>query len=246
MKPSGNRGELTSTKTSLTRRGFLAASTAALLAGCQTIPQWSGGASKPPVTNWREDPYYLSIYGPRPDEKFPLPAIDLTQISDRKYLRQIVPYQGPEHAGTLVVDPANHFLYLVRGDGTALRYGVGVGKAGLEWNGEAVVQYKRQWPRWTPTKDMIGRDPSLVKYQGGMDPGLGNPLGARALYLFANGRDTLYRIHGTNEDWSIGKSISSGCIRMLNQDVIDLYDRVPNSSNVVVRPAGNPVPVVAQ
>jgi lipoprotein-anchoring transpeptidase ErfK/SrfK len=124
---------------------------------------------------------------------------------------------------------------LVQENGKALRYGVGVGKAGLEFQGSASVQMKREWPRWTPTSDMIGRDPGrYAPWKTGMDGGSQNPLGARALYLFKDGKDTLYRIHGTNEPQTIGKAVSSGCIRMLNQDVIDLYGRVPRGSKVVV------------
>ncbi|WP_408612824.1 L,D-transpeptidase [Bradyrhizobium symbiodeficiens] len=117
-------------------------------------------------------------------------------------------------------------------------YGVGVGRAGMAWSGTANVAMKREWPRWTPTKDMIGREPDkYVKWARGMEGGTQNPLGARALYLFKDGKDTLYRIHGTNEPWSIGQAMSSGCIRMMNQDVIDLYRRVPSGAKVVVLPA---------
>ncbi|MDD7908950.1 MULTISPECIES: L,D-transpeptidase [Pseudovibrio] len=223
------KNELASSK--LTRRSFLVGSSALLLAGCQTT-----SSPRPRATlDLRADPYYVAMYGPIPDEKFPIPAVDLKQVSDSRFLRQVVPYTGPERAGTLVVDPGERFLYLVRADGTAMRYGVGVGRAGFEWSGDARVQYKRQWPRWTPPSDMIARQPELEKYRNGMEPGLGNPLGARALYLFDNGVDTLYRIHGTNEDWSIGQNVSSGCIRLFNQDIIDLYNRVPDGSPVVVR-----------
>jgi len=177
-------------------------------------------------------------YGAVTDEKFPVPAVSLADLKPR-YMRQLVDYQTNQPPGTVVVDPAHHFLYLVQGDGKALRYGVGVGRAGMEWSGTAKVSYKREWPRWTPTSDMIARDPNTYKkWSVGMDGGQNNPLGARALYLFENGKDTLYRIHGTNEPWSIGKSMSSGCIRMMNQDVIDLYSRVPAGTKVVVLPSG--------
>ncbi|SDQ94185.1 L,D-transpeptidase [Pseudovibrio sp. Tun.PSC04-5.I4] len=224
-------------KVSLSRRGFVIGSAALALAGCQTT-----NSLKPAkLADLRQDPYYKTIYGPIPDEKFPIPAVNLAQISDGKYLRQVVNYPGNEPGGSIVVDPGNRFLYLVRGDGTAMRYGVGVGRAGFGWNGDAVMQYKRQWPRWTPPADMIARQPELEEFRNGMAPGIENPLGARALYLFSDGKDTLYRLHGTNEHWSIGKNVSSGCIRLLNQDVIDLYNRVPNGSRVIVRPADNPV-----
>ncbi|GHB18080.1 L,D-transpeptidase [Pseudovibrio japonicus] len=179
-----------------------------------------------------------------PEEQFPIPAVNLDEISDGRYLRQVVNYTGPEEGGTVVVDPGNRFLYQVRGDGTAMRYGVGVGREGFNWNGDAVVQYKRAWPTWTPPAEMIARQPELEPYRTGMEPGLSNPLGARALYLFQGGRDTLYRLHGTNENWSIGRNVSSGCIRLLNQDAIDLYNRVPDGSRVVVRHASNPVEVI--
>jgi lipoprotein-anchoring transpeptidase ErfK/SrfK len=141
-----------------------------------------------------------------------------------------------------VVDPGNKFLYLVRENGRALRYGVGVGKAGLAWSGRARVGRKAEWPRWTPTPDMIARDPERNgPWRNGMAGGPGNPLGPRALYLFDGGRDTLYRIHGTTEPGTIGTNVSSGCIRMFNQDIIDLYGRVPVDTQVVVLDASDQV-----
>jgi len=173
-------------------------------------------------------------YAARQDGDYLVPAIDYRSIPPQ-FLRQEVSYPTDQPPGTVVVDPQNHFLYLVQDNGRALRYGVGVGKAGLAWSGTAHVGYKRQWPRWTPTSDMIGREPDRYgPWSKGMDGGPQNPLGARALYLFKDGKDTLYRIHGTTEPWSIGKSMSSGCIRMLNQDVIDLFQRVPTGTKVVV------------
>lgn len=141
-----------------------------------------------------------------------------------------------------MVDPGNKFLYLVRENGRALRYGVGVGKAGLAWSGKAHVGRKAEWPRWTPTADMIRREPERNgPWRNGMEPGLTNPLGPRALYLFEGDRDTLYRIHGTTEPSTIGTNVSSGCIRMFNQDIIDLYGRVPTDTRVVVLPANEHV-----
>ncbi|QPC41752.1 L,D-transpeptidase [Kaustia mangrovi] len=186
------------------------------------------------------------MYAAIPDERFPIPAVDISAV-DPEYLRQIVPFAGPEQPGTIVVDPQTRFLYLVMEDGQAMRYGVGVGRAGFEWSGRGVIQYKRAWPRWTPPDEMVARQPELEPYSianGGMDPGLGNPLGARALYIFENGRDTLYRLHGTNEPWSIGRAVSSGCIRLFNQDIIDLYNRTPDGSRVLVRGAASPAPEV--
>lgn len=214
---------------SLTRRGFVIA-VPLLLGGCV-----SAGRSATAPKAKREIPqYYRDMYAAVDDEPFPIPAPDLTKI-DPKYYRQEVAYNGPETPGSVVVDTPNRFLYLLLGEGRAMRYGVGVGKAGLEFEGTGVIQYKREWPRWTPTQDMIAREPERYgPLAQGMEPGQTNPLGARALYLFKNGVDTLYRIHGTNEDWSIGRSISSGCIRMLNQDVMDLYRRVRPGSRVIV------------
>jgi lipoprotein-anchoring transpeptidase ErfK/SrfK len=180
------------------------------------------------------DPRVAAMYSSLPDERFPVPAIDVSQIEPR-FLRQQVEYAGSERVGEIVVDPVRRFLYLVQENDRAMRYGVGVGQEGLEFQGVATIARKAQWPRWTPTANMIRRDPERnAPYAGGMPGGLDNPLGARALYLYQNGRDTLYRIHGTNEPWSIGRSVSSGCIRMFNQDVIDLHRRVPTGTRVTV------------
>lgn len=151
------------------------------------------------------------------------------------YEPQRVRYALSYAPGTIVVDPRNHFLYLVEGWGRARRYGVGVGRAGLAFKGQAVVQRKAEWPSWTPTKNMIRREPEkYARYAGGVPGGINNPLGARALYLYRNGRDTYYRIHGTTQPSSIGRSVSNGCIRMINDHVIDLYARVPVGTPVVV------------
>jgi len=172
-------------------------------------------------------------YGARPNEEYSVPAVAADEL-DPKYVRQRVRYPTLHPAGTIVVDPDAKFLYLVMEGGAALRYGIGVGREGFGWSGEAKIARKARWPNWTPPAEMIRRQPALERYRKGMQPGLGNPLGARALYLFQNGRDTLYRIHGTNEPWSIGQNVSSGCIRLLNHDVIDLFGRVPVGSSVVV------------
>jgi lipoprotein-anchoring transpeptidase ErfK/SrfK len=180
--------------------------------------------------------YYEEMYAAREDEGFLVPEVDLTKVP-REYLRQVVPYPTSERVGTVVVDTANRYLYLVQEDGMALRYGVGIGREGFAWSGRARIQWKQKWPRWTPPDSMIARQPELAKYSaanGGKAPGLENPLGARALYIFKDGVDTLYRIHGTPEYWTIGKAVSSGCVRMMHQDVIDLYDRVPNGTPIVV------------
>ncbi len=182
----------------------------------------------------RIDPAYAAMYGPRLDEPHPLPATDISEV-DPRFLRREVAYYGREEPGTIVVDTTARYLYLVREGGRAIRYGIGVGKEGLAWSGRARVGRKAAWPRWTPTPAMIRREPERnAKWAGGMEGGLDNPLGARALYLYDNGVDTMYRIHGTTEPWSIGQSVSSGCIRMFNQDIIDLHSRVPVGSPVVV------------
>jgi len=173
------------------------------------------------------------MYAAITEGEFHLAAIPYEKIP-RQFWRQNVPNKTGERPSTIIVNPREHFLYFVQPDGEVLRYGVGVGRAGFEWSGRAIVQYKREWPRWTPPPEMIARQPELVKYKDGMPAGVQNPLGARALYIFQNGVDTGYRIHGSPEWWSIGKSMSSGCIRLINQDIIDLYNRVPNGTPVVV------------
>lgn len=147
---------------------------------------------------------------------------------------QIVDFETPERPGTLMVNTGERVLYRILGDGLAIQYGVAVGKEGHDWAGIAKVGRKTEWPRWTPPKDMIARRPELAKWQEGMPGGPENPLGARALYLYAKGRDTLFRIHGTNEPNSIGRAASSGCIRMLNQDIISLYRATPVGTKVIV------------
>jgi lipoprotein-anchoring transpeptidase ErfK/SrfK len=145
--------------------------------------------------------------------------------------REVVAYDGPYGANTIIVNTSERRLYYTLGDGKALKYGVGVGREGFQWGGTHRVTRKAEWPRWTPPPQMIKREPQLAKYAAGMPGGPANPLGARALYIGS----TLYRIHGTNEAWSIGQALSSGCIRMANDDVIDLYERVKVGTRVVVR-----------
>ena len=177
-------------------------------------------------------------YAAMPNEKFPVPAVNLRKLA-RKYRRQRVEYAAKEAPGTVIVDTRTRFLHLVEADGTAIRYGVGVGREGFAWQGRARIAWKREWPTWTPPSEMIDRQPELEPYREGMEPGLQNPLGARALYLFEGNKDTLYRLHGTFDASSIGKSVSSGCIRLVNQDVIDLYNRVKPGAMVAVYQDGN-------
>jgi len=179
-----------------------------------------------------------AMYAARTDEGYQLPAIPIGKL-DPRFVRQVVDDPTGEKPGTIVVDTSQHFLYLVQPGGKALRYGVSLGKAGFGWTGSAVVQARKKWPTWTPPPEMIKRRPELAKYSaenGGMPPGPQNPLGARAMYLFRDGRDTMYRLHGTPEWDSIGRNASSGCVRFMNQDIIDLYSRVSGAAQVYVRP----------
>ncbi len=224
----------------LTRRNLLSA---LALAGAGTV------LPRPTLAQWyyeNEDdfpasPNEIPARNPRdwyvgyiPDGDMDIPVVDRRRINP-VYHRRRVEYRGPERAGTIVVDTGNRFLCLVRGDGTAIRYGIGIGREGFRWSGTAEVRRKARWPDWIPPAEMRRRRPDLpVHMEGGLD----NPLGARALYLYQGDRDTLYRIHGTNEPWTIGGADSSGCIRMLNEDVLDLHDRVPLGTQVVVREHG--------
>jgi len=177
----------------------------------------------------------LTVYGPVDGEPFPVDEVDISEV-DPIYLRQEVAYSGREAPGTIVVDVSDKFLYLVEPGGRAIRYGVGVGKQGYSFKGWANVRRKEKWPHWTPTANMIRTQPTRYgPYAAGLPGGETNPLGPRALYLYEGDRDTLFRIHGTIEPWSIGTQVSSGCIRLLNQDIIDLYDRVPTGTRVLVK-----------
>ncbi|WP_022721853.1 L,D-transpeptidase, partial [Rhodopseudomonas sp. B29] len=202
------------------------------LGGCVT-DSGTEFASAPPQS--RVSAAAAARYAAIDTDRFPIAAVEAGDLNSA-YVRQLVDYRTAEPPGTVVVDPRKRFLYLVMEGGKALRYGVGVGKAGLEFTGTAEVGRKAEWPHWTPTPNMIAREPARYgKWAKGMDGGAANPLGPRALYLYRNGKDTLFRIHGTTEPWTIGHAVSSGCIRMLNQDVIDLYGRVPKGAKVVVR-----------
>ncbi|PRD44158.1 L,D-transpeptidase [Phyllobacterium phragmitis] len=173
------------------------------------------------------------MYAAVQEGPFSLPAVPYQKVP-KQFRRQIVPDPTGEAPGTIVVSLKDRYLYLVQPGGDAIRYGVGIGKEGFLWSGRANIQYKKAWPRWTPPPEMIQRKPELVKYRTGMEGGTDNPLGARALYIFKDGADTGYRIHGSPEWWSIGQAMSSGCVRLINQDIIDLYNRVPGKAPVVV------------
>jgi lipoprotein-anchoring transpeptidase ErfK/SrfK len=208
--------------------GALALGACSTSRGIEHPPEVLSRGRNPRLQAWE------AIYRDMPDERFPIPAVDLDEVEETA-LRRTVDYRGPEYPGSLVIDTQERALFLVLEGGRAIRYGVGVGREGLAWSGRAVVGRKAEWPRWTPTPAMIAREPERnAPWASGMPAGLENPLGARALYLYRNNVDTLYRIHGTNEPWSIGQSVSSGCIRMINQDVIDLYARVPVGASVLV------------
>ncbi|MBB4065772.1 L,D-transpeptidase [Gellertiella hungarica] len=228
----------------LSRRAFLLGTLSAtgVLAGC-TTPRYVPVAA-PPVPQFAtrpvlapEDPELEAIYGPVVDDGFMIPPVPYQKI-DPKFYRQRVPDPTGEPPGTVVVDTPERLLYVVEPGGTAMRYGVGIGREGFAWEGEGIIHWRQKWPRWKPPAEMVARQPQLAQYsieKGGMPPGLDNPLGARALYIFQNGKDTLYRLHGSPEWRSIGKAVSSGCVRLMNQDVIDLYERVPYHARIVVR-----------
>jgi lipoprotein-anchoring transpeptidase ErfK/SrfK len=210
----------------LDRRIFLVGAASVLAGACTTGPIGPIAYADPSG----------GVIAPLPDEPFKVPPVNLATIPGQ-FHRQIVRDPTDQPPGTIVVDPGQRFLYYVLDDGRAIRYGIGVGREGFAWSGTATVGAKRTWPTWHPPVEMQARDERARQYADGMDGGPTNPLGARALYLYEGGRDTLYRIHGTNEPLSIGKAVSSGCIRMLNADVIDLYGRVPVGATVVVLPA---------
>jgi lipoprotein-anchoring transpeptidase ErfK/SrfK len=153
---------------------------------------------------------------------------------DPRYRRRRVGYDGSGKAGTIVVDTSEKFLYSIEEDGWATRYGVGVGQEGLSLKGLATIGRKAEWPSWTPTASMMRRKPRLVQYAGGVPGGPNNPLGARALYLYRGNSDTMFRLHGTNEPWTIGTAVSNGCIRLTNDDIIHLYERTPLGTTVLV------------
>lgn len=211
----------------LSRRSFLLASVSSLgalaLGGCNT----TDGISQAEAAK---------IYAALPHEKFPVPAVDVTKV-EPKYYRQTVQYETDEAPGTIIVDPSNYFVYRIEGDGLATRYGANVGRQGFLWSGEAYVGRKAEWPVWTPPKEMMIRQPETRKYAGGMPGGLENPLGARTLYLYQNGAYTLYTIYSTIDAETIGTNLTSGCTGLLTQDMMDLYDRTPVKTKVIVLPA---------
>lgn len=211
----------------LSRRSFLAGS--ALGIGALSL----GGCGTTDTLLMAEA---AKTYGPMPNEKFPIPAVDVSKVNP-KYYRRTVQYASSEAPGTIVVDPANYYVYRIEGDGTATRYGANVGRQGFLWNGDAYVGRKSEWATWTPPKEMIRRQPEAAKYARGMPGGLDNPLGARTLHLYQNGAYTLYTIYASSDAESIGTGITSGCVGLLSQDMIHLYARTPVKTKVVVLPA---------
>lgn len=199
-------------------RLLLTAAGLLLLAACATD-------SGPPVVSHEQlkqayagEPYHVQI-------------VDRKKF-DLRFWPAVVKAPEPRPTGSILIDTRQRYLYLFEPDGMARRYGIAVGASGYAWSGTATVERMTKWPAWFPTDDMRNQTPGLPRR---IEPGAHNPLGARALYLFQNGRDTLYRIHGTSEPWTIGTEASSGCIRMLNEDAIDLYDRVDMGATVTVR-----------
>ena len=173
-------------------------------------------------------------YGGMQDGGFIVAPVDITTM-DRNLMRQEVAWRGNEKPGSIVVNVPERRLYLVLAGGRALRYGVGVGRTeGMNFRGSAIIGRKEKWPRWTPTSNMMAAMPRYRPYAGGVGGGPDNPLGPRALYLYRDGRDTFFRLHGTTEPETIGQAVSSGCIRLFNQDIIDLYNRVPVGTRVTV------------
>ncbi|ORE94426.1 L,D-transpeptidase [Acuticoccus yangtzensis] len=211
----------------MNRRAFCAlgaVSAAAALSGCV-----SDGSFQSAALGYRPVPQL----GSPEREPFAMPRVNYEKIPTT-FRRQYVNATGRYAPGTIVVDTASRHLYLIESDTTAIRYGIGVGRDGFGWGGQARIGRKAEWPTWTPPSTMISRQPELRKWATGMPGGPANPLGARAMYLYRGGRDTLYRLHGTNDPSSIGQAMSSGCIRMLNTDAIDLYERVKVGATVVV------------
>ncbi|WNJ88394.1 L,D-transpeptidase [Bosea sp. 685] len=216
------------------------------LAGCGTgsivaLPDMSVGKPRP-QTRTLARPNYAEVYTAYPGERFAVPAVNSGDI-DPEYLRQTVEFRRDQAPGSIVIDPASYHLYFVESPGIATRYGVGVGREGFGWSGAAKINMKRDWPDWVPPHEMVERDPEIKAKLERTPRGLGvlggpkSPLGARAMYLFDGTGDLGYRIHGTLEPYTVGTNVSSGCIRMINQDIIHLYARVSLGTPVTVLPA---------
>jgi lipoprotein-anchoring transpeptidase ErfK/SrfK len=207
----------------------------ALLAAC-VDPAAGPTASTQAMPKIGENVYVATM-----DAGIQIPALPVDKIPET-HRRQVVAYETDQAPGTIIINPKTRLLYYVVGKNKAIRYGISVGRAGFEWSGEAIVANKKPWPTWTPPKEMIARDPKLAKWEKGQPGGPTNPLGARAIYLTSGGKDYGYRIHGTPEWQSIGRNASSGCIRMINQDVMDLYGRLKGGEKVIVLTASGEMP----
>ncbi|ACB96618.1 L,D-transpeptidase [Beijerinckia indica] len=226
---------------------FLAGLTATAMPAFAQWPYYSGyQRARPPFPSVESDDDQIQppddLYDSRPPAAYPRGAYSRTpdgyerndydlNVRSSQRTAALVPNPTEEGPGTIVIDTKSRQLYYIQPDGMAIRYGIGVGREGFAWKGTARVGRKAEWPRWIPPKEMLKRRPDLPT---SMEGGVENPLGARALYLYQGERDTLFRIHGTNEPDTIGKAVSSGCIRMMNADVIDLFQRVPVGTRVVV------------
>jgi lipoprotein-anchoring transpeptidase ErfK/SrfK len=208
-----------------------------LLAGAGFLASASLAHAAHPLyggTDFIRDPKLI----PPAESPIDYPITSYAENLSPKFRKQVVTFGTQNRPGSLIVDPEHRYLYFILGGDQAIRYGVGVGREGFAWSGNATIGMKRRWPRWLPPESMVQRDPHAAQWANGMPGGPENPLGARALYLEANGIDTLYRIHGTNDPSSIGKAMSSGCVRMLNEDVADLFERVKLGTPVTVLAAG--------
>jgi len=213
----------------LLRTTALALAAALTLSGCvDPVTGQPSGTAAPDLPKAEDN-----VYVAKSDGQYTVPALPVEQIPEA-YRRQVVAYASEQAPGTIIIDPSQRVLYYVLGKNKALRYGIAVGAEGFGWSGEAIVANKKHWPTWTPPKEMIERKPELAKWENGQPGGPTNPLGARAIYLTSNGIDYGYRIHGTPEWKSIGRNASSGCFRMINQDVMDLFERVKGGEKVIV------------
>ena len=216
------------------RRSFLtggATFLALTLAGCATTPPRALSRQAPAPA--AVPPEIVAAYAAVSGEPYPVRASHMALVPTQFWRQEVADPTG-EAPGTVVVDTANRFLFHVGEDGLATRYGVGIGRAGFAWSGRAHIAYKREWPRWTPPAEMIAREPELEPYRQGMAPGPDNPLGPRALYIHQGTQDTLYRIHGNPDERTIGQAVSSGCVRLLPQDIIHLHARVRAGSPLLV------------
>lgn len=226
----------------ISRRMFVAAGASAALSAC--------AAPTPPAPPPPEKPVYPPLpahYGAITDEPYPVPAVPEGIVPPHLWRQQVANPYPDQPVGTIIVDPSAGQLHLVESAETAMRYGAGTGADAYSWSGDARLQFWREWPVWKAPDSMIARRPEFAPYSvanGGMPPGPGNPLGARAFYLFQNGKDTLYRIHGACEPKYLGKAVSSGCIRLLDQDVIDLHRRARHGARVRVLPAVPPAAIL--